>query len=254
MFRRKVRNLDLLRNRVPARNCCSARVNLRVIDPNTPVFLKGIAREPIIRVTRLPLAAVRAIPALLPIHIRAAQKPLLEAILGLLLFLLGGLVVRVEELVHNVLILADAVGEHAAVVAVVVDAPLDVDDLASGVGGDGLGAPGAGGEVIVDVNTGVVAAGAGAADGGGVEIRPGLNGLENLALWAGVRTILDLLAWVMGGCEAKRVRYLISETGSAVGDGEVAVSVNGRGEGQQEQGGSLLHDYGLKDREMRRSE
>lgn len=79
-------------------------------------------------------------------------------------------------------------------VAVVVDAPLDVDDVAGGVGLDGRGAPGAGGEVVVDAVAGVVAAGAGAADGGSVEVGPGLYGLEDLALWAGVRAVLYVLA------------------------------------------------------------
>lgn len=71
-------------------------------------------------------------------------------------------------------------------VAVVVDAPLHFDLLAYLVGCDGRGPPVGGGLVVVDPVARVVAARSAAADGGGVEVGPGFDGLEDGAFGAGV--------------------------------------------------------------------
>jgi len=84
------------------------------------------------------------------------------------------------------LVLADAVREHAAVVAVVVKTPLHVDDVAGLVGRDCSLAPDVARLVVVDRYTGIVAAGTGATDRSGVKSGPGGYGLEDGAFGAGV--------------------------------------------------------------------
>jgi len=77
------------------------------------------------------------------------------------------------------------------VVAVVVDAPLDVDGLAGRVLGDRSVAPEAGARlVVVDADAGVVSARSAAAGRGSLEVGPRRDGLEDGALRAGVDTRL----------------------------------------------------------------
>lgn len=245
MLRHVVGDLDLLRDSVPARNRRGARVELGAINTLAPVLLERVAGKPIIPPARLALRAVGAIPALLPVNIRAAKQPLVETILRRLLLLLSRHVLRIQELVDNLLILADAVREHAAVVAVMIDAPLHLDDLTGRVDGCRLGAPVGGGLVVVNVYPGVETAGAAAADGSGVEVWPGGDGLEDHAFRAGVLSGLGVLAFSRVFDLWKRVAYLEAEAGSAVGDCQVAVSADGRGEGEERQGDVLLHGEGL---------
>ena len=186
MLRRVVGQLDLLRDRVPARNRGRARVERRTVNTLATSLPELLAREPVITPARSALGAVGAVRAVLPVNIPATQDALIEAVLGRLLLRVGGEVGGVGELVDEGLVLADAVGEHAAVVAVVVDAPLDGDDVARRVGLDDFVAPGLAGLVVVDAHAGVVAAGAAAANGGGVEVGPRCNRFQDGALGAGV--------------------------------------------------------------------
>ncbi|EAW06691.1 Zn(II)2Cys6 transcription factor [Aspergillus clavatus NRRL 1] len=109
-----------------------------------------VAGEPTVTPAVLVLLAIRAVAALLHVDVGARQNALLEVVLGGLLLLLGGQVAWIEELVHQLLALADPVGEHATMVTVMVDTPLDLDLLTSLEGGNGLVAPVLGGLVVVD--------------------------------------------------------------------------------------------------------
>lgn len=163
-----IRDLDLGADREPARDGRVARVERRTVNALAPPSLKLLAREPVVPPARLARAAVLAVRTRLALDVCAWQHALLEAVLRGLLLLEGGQVVGVEKLVDDGLVLADAVGEHASVVAVVVDAPLDVNDIAGFVCRDRGLAPVGAGLVVVDTYTGVVAAGAGAGYLGGI--------------------------------------------------------------------------------------
>jgi hypothetical protein len=155
-------DFNLLGNSISTGNRRRAGIQGRRINALTsPITarLEGIARKPIITITRLSRSTVRVIPTALPRHIRAAQLALKETILSSLFLLIRRDVPRSQEKVNKRLVLADAVREHAAVVAVVVDAPLHLDDVAGGICDDGLVAPVVGGLVVVDAYAGIVAAG-----------------------------------------------------------------------------------------------
>lgn len=176
MLRRVVWNLHLLGNSIPTGNGGLARIQLRPVNTLTAtvgISLERITRKPVITPTSLVLRAVRAISTLLPVNIRTLQLALQETVLGGLLLVLCREVVRVQELVDQGLVLADAVGEHAAVVAVIVDAPLHLDHVAGRIGLHDLIAPVVAGLVVVDAHAGVVAAGSAAADLGAFEVGPG---------------------------------------------------------------------------------
>lgn len=145
------------------------------------VMGEGAAREPIIPVAGLALLAVRVEVTLLPIHIVARQNPPLEALLRLLLLGLRGKIPRVQELIHEVLILADAVAEHPRVVPVMVNAPLDIDDLTAPICGNNI-SPGNPWHVEIDRGSLAVATWAAAADGGRGDVGPGWDGLQDGAL------------------------------------------------------------------------
>lgn len=66
--------------------------------------------------------------------VSAWQYPSLKTILGSLLLGFGREVVGIEELVDYGLVLADAIAQHTPVVAIGVDAHLDVNDISSFVG------------------------------------------------------------------------------------------------------------------------
>lgn len=179
--------LHLLGHRVTTCNTGVARVQLRIINTLAlrPVrSLEAIARKPIITPAGLSLGAIRAVPALLAVDIRAGQQTCVKAILSSLLLVFSGQVTWVEELVDNTLVLTDPVREHAAVVTVVVDTPLYFNLLARTVGLHSLRAPVSGGLVVVDTVTGVVTTGSTTADWCRIEVRPGLHRLENCTLRA----------------------------------------------------------------------
>jgi hypothetical protein len=144
-------------------------------------------------VTWLISRTVRTVTALLTINISAGKKTFFETIFSSLLLSLGGDVVWVEKLVDDVLVLTNTVGVHASMVTVVVNAPLDVDNLARLVGGDGFFAPVGTGLVVVDADSGVVAAWSRSSDFGGVEVWPGGDGFQDCALgariWAGLSLV-----------------------------------------------------------------
>lgn len=176
MLRRVIRNLHLLGNSIPTGNGRLTRVQLRPVNALTAavgISLKRIARKPVVTPTGLILRAIRTITTLLSINIRTLQLALQEAVLGGLFLGLGREVRRVQELVDQCLVLTDAVGEHAAVVAVVVDAPLHLDHVAGGVGLHDLVAPAVAGLVVVDADAGVVSAGSAAADLWAFKFGPG---------------------------------------------------------------------------------
>lgn len=120
-------------------------------------------------------------------NIRAAQSTRFEAVLGSLLLRFRREIPRRQEPVDEGLVLTDAIAKHASVVTIVVDAPLDVDNLARSVDGDGGCSPVAGGLVVVDGHAGVVAAGPATAYGCNVEIGPRGYRFKDAAFWAAVQ-------------------------------------------------------------------
>lgn len=132
------------------------------------------------------MLAVRAEVARLAIHICAGKGALLEAILSSLFLRLGREIARSEELVDQLLVLADTVGEHATVVTVVVNAPLDVDSVASSVRHNRRVTPVGRRLVVVDADAGIVAARTASADLGFRNVGPCRHGLQNGALGTSV--------------------------------------------------------------------
>ena len=124
-------------------------------------------------------------------HIRAGEGALLEAILSSLLLLIGWKIARSEELVNKRLVLADTVGEHATVITVVVNAPPNLDSVTSGVSYNRRVTPVGCRLVVVDADTGIVAARATSADLGFRKVGPGGDGLKNSALGARIQAGLE---------------------------------------------------------------
>ena len=119
-------------------------------------------------------------------HVGARKRASLKAVFGGLLLGFGGKISGRDELVDEGLVLTDAVAEHAAVVAVVIDAPLDIDDLASRVGDHGRVAPFCGWLVVVDADSGVVSARATPARSSYIQVWPRGNRLQDGAFRAGI--------------------------------------------------------------------
>lgn len=186
MIRYVVRDLDLLRHRVSARDTRIARVEWCIVNSPTLRVVEALAGEPVVPPASLILRTIWTILACLATDIGARQLALCEAVFSCLLLGIRGQIPGRDELVDNGLVLADAIGEHAAVVAVVVEAPLYVDDIASLVACDCSLAPDVTRLVVIDGDTGVVTTGTRAANGSSVEGRPRGHGLENGALRAGV--------------------------------------------------------------------
>lgn len=152
------------------------------------------AGEPIIAMARLISRAVRTVTTLLTINFGTGKETFFEAIFSSLLLGFGGDVVWVKELVDNILILADTVGVHASVVTIVVDTPLHVNNLSRLVSGDGFFAPVGTRLVVVDADSGVIAARTRSSDFGGIEIWPGSHGLQDSTLRACIWTGLSLVS------------------------------------------------------------
>lgn len=194
MVRDIVWDLDLAGHSITTSNRGVARVNRRIVNTTATlairVAIERLASEPIVSMAWLISRTVRTVTTLLAINVSAGKKSFLETIFSSLLLSFGGDVVWVKKLVDDALVLTDAIGVHAPMVAVVINAPLDIDNLAGLVGGDGLFAPVGAGPVVVDADSGVVAAWARSSDFGGVEVWPGGDGLEDGALgaciWAGL--------------------------------------------------------------------
>ena len=123
-----VGDLDLLGDCVPAGDSGLAGSQGRAIDTlasSARVRLEGIAGEPVSSLTSGVLA-IWVDAAVLAGDIGAVERAGFETCFGGLLLGLSWDVARCQEFVDELLVLADAVGEHASVVAVVVDAPFSV--------------------------------------------------------------------------------------------------------------------------------
>jgi hypothetical protein len=123
-----VGDLDLLRHSIPPRNSRLTRPQrspINALARSAGIRLESIASEPV-----GPLASgvltVGVETAGLPGDVGAVERAGFEAGFGGLFFGERWDVARSQQLIDELLVLADAVGEHAAVVAVVVDAPFSV--------------------------------------------------------------------------------------------------------------------------------
>ena len=95
---------------------------VNALASSTRVCLEGIAGEPVSPLTSRVLA-VRVDATSLARNIGAVERASLEAFFSGLLLGLSRDVARRNQFVDERLVLADAVGEHASVVAIVVDTP-----------------------------------------------------------------------------------------------------------------------------------
>ena len=124
-----VRDLDFLGDGVAACDGGLAGPKGRAIDAlasSARVCLEGIAGEPVCSLTSRFLA-VWVDAAVLAGNIGAVERASFEAGFCGLLLGLSRNVARRNQLVDELLVLADAIGEHASVVAVVVNTPLSVE-------------------------------------------------------------------------------------------------------------------------------
>lgn len=130
MVRDVVWKLDLLGDSVTTGDCCLAGVKLSIVDTFTFGIIEAVAGEPVIAVTSFALTTISTVVAGLSIDTGAFKKTFVKAGLGRLLFLFGWQVIRVQEFVHDRLILANTVGKHASVITIVVNTPHDVNYIA----------------------------------------------------------------------------------------------------------------------------
>lgn len=180
-----VGDLDLLADGEPTSSSSEARVKSSVVNPLAlAAGLEALAGEPVIAPAWLSLLAIGTEVALLPRNIGTFEGASLEAVFSGLLLLVGRGVSWSQEFVDECLVLADTVTEHATMVAVVVDTPLDINDITSLVHRDGLLTPVATGQVIVNSRTSVVAARATPANLRSSDVRPSLDWFEDGALRA----------------------------------------------------------------------
>jgi len=215
-----VGDLDLLSDSVSTCSGSLARVEWGIVNSLAlATIVEGFASEPVVPPARLSLCAVRAEVASLSADVGAFEDTLLEAVLGSLLLIIGWDVSGSEELVDERLILADTITEHSSMVAVSVNAPLDIDDLAWLEGHNGCLSPGNSGSVVVDADTSVVAARTTATNWGGSDIRPSIDRLKDGAFGASILSSFK------------------SEAGTARWNGKVTVSVYRGGEGERDKGG-----------------
>jgi hypothetical protein len=105
-----------------------------------------------------------------------------------------------QELVDEGLVLADTPTEHTAMVSVVVNTPLYIDDLARRVGDDRRVSPIGGWRVVVNADTGIVAARTTPADWRSGKIWPCRNGFENVAFGTSINAGLGLGESATGPC------------------------------------------------------
>lgn len=166
------RQSNLLGNGVSTSDGGRAGVESRAVDALAAAVAKLLAGEPLVVPAGLALGAVGAVVAGLPGDVGTRQDAGLEAVLGGLLVVVGGRVGGVQELGDDAVVLAEAVGEHAAVVTVGVEAPDDVDGVARSIGLDDLAAPVGSGRVVVDADSGIVTTYTTSANRGRVQVRP----------------------------------------------------------------------------------
>lgn len=184
-----VRYLDLLGDCITTRDCCGARPKSSPINPLTAAVggrRKRITSEPVISIACLVRCTIRAITAILTVHIRTLQLAIQEAIFGSLFFFCRGKISGCQKEVHERLILTDSVSEHSAMIAVVVNAPLDFDYLVCSVTGDYGITPVVSRLVVVNTDSGVVPAGSTSTHLGFFQIWPCGYWFENGAFGASV--------------------------------------------------------------------
>lgn len=136
MGRAVVRDLDFLGDGVTAGDAGVTRSESRVVDTLALGAAEGVAGEPIVAVASLARGAIAAVVTTLTTNVGAGESASLEAGFGSLLLGDGWDIPRGHQLVDEGLVLADTVGEHASVVTVVVDTPLNVDGVTGGIGDD----------------------------------------------------------------------------------------------------------------------
>jgi hypothetical protein len=155
-----------------------ARVERRVINALAFRTFKRFASEPVVSPTALTLGTVGTEVTGLPADASTRQYASLEAILSSLLLGFGWKIVGIEEFIDYSLILADAVANHASVIAICIDAHLDVDNVPSIVSHKRC-APTWTGLIIVDAYASVISARSAATDFGSVDIGPSCHWLED---------------------------------------------------------------------------
>ena len=129
MLRDVVGDLDLLSDGVAACDGGLAGSEGGAVDAlatSARVGLEGIAGEPVGSLTSRVLA-VWVYATGLARNVGAVERASFEACFGGLLLGLSRDVAGCNQFVDELLVLANAVGEHASMVAVVVDAPLSVE-------------------------------------------------------------------------------------------------------------------------------
>jgi hypothetical protein len=125
-------------------------------------------------------------------NVSARQESSLEAILSGLLLVGGGNIAGDQERVHDALILANAVAEHAAMIAVVVNAPLHGDGIAGRVSNDRGGPPAGSGGVVVNAHTSIVTTYTTSPHCRHVQVGPGRYWFKDCALGTSVRAGLEI--------------------------------------------------------------
>lgn len=176
MRRVDVGDLDPLRDGVASGDGGIARVQRRVVDTLALRLVAGaeaVAGEPVIAVAGLAGRAVGIVPAGLAIDFGTVERAGLEAVFRGLLFGIGWEVAGSQELVDEVLVFADAIAEHATMVAVVVNAPLHFNDISCSVCYYGRVTPVGRGLVIVYADASIVTTGTAPSYWSRGEIRPG---------------------------------------------------------------------------------
>jgi hypothetical protein len=126
------------------------------------------------------------------------------------------------------LVLADAVAEHTAVVAIGIDTPLYISHVTTLVGDDRCRPPTRTRLIVVDADASIITARAAASDLGRFEIRPCCDGLKNGTLRAGICSTLSV------------------ETGTAHGLGKIAMGFDARGESESLSDSPLHVDGGIE--------
>jgi hypothetical protein len=155
-----------------------ARVERRVINALAFRTFKRFASEPVVSPTALTLGTVGTEVTGLPADASTRQYASLEAIFSSLLLGFGWKIVGIEKLVDYSLILADAVANHASVIAICINAHLDVDNVPSLVGHKRC-APTWTRLIVVDAYASVISARSAATDFGSVDIGPSRHWLED---------------------------------------------------------------------------
>jgi hypothetical protein len=106
---------------------------INALASSATVGLESIASEPVITPASLAGRAVGVVATVLAVNVSTGKQTAFETVLGGFLLCLGREISRCQKLINKVLILTDSVAEHASMVPVVVDAPLDIHDLARAI-------------------------------------------------------------------------------------------------------------------------